>query len=110
MKTLLLKHKIKLLCALAFSIWFYFLIPDALFQSPNSTVIYSINGKMLGARIADDGQWRFPAEDSIPPKFKRLITLFEDEYFYTFGYHKLSSFDKLHSETTTHVTNTETVG
>ena len=83
MKTFLLKHKIKLLSALAFSIWFYFLIPDELFQSPTSTVIYSANGKMLGARIADDGQWRFPSEDSVPPKFERLITLFEDEYFYS---------------------------
>ena len=83
MKTFLLKHKIKLLSALAFSIWFYFLIPDELFESPTSTVIYSANGKMLGARIADDGQWRFPSEDSVPPKFERLITLFEDEYFYS---------------------------
>ena len=38
---------------------------------------------MLGARIADDGQWRFPEEDSVPPKFKRLLILFEDEYFYS---------------------------
>ncbi|MBT6867552.1 MAG: hypothetical protein HOA67_00940 [Candidatus Marinimicrobia bacterium] len=44
------------------------------------------------------------------PNYDGEQMIFEDEYFYTFGYHKLSSFDKLHSETTTHVTNTETVG
>jgi len=44
------------------------------------------------------------------PNYDGEQMIFEDEYFYTFGYHKLSSFDKLHSGTTTHVTNTETVG
>lgn len=36
----------------------------------------------MSARIANDGQWRFPASDSIPPKFKTCILTFEDEYFY----------------------------
>lgn len=48
------------------------------------------------------------------PNYDGEQMIFEDEYFMTFGYHKLSSFDKLHStknmNTTTHVTNTETVG
>ena len=44
------------------------------------------------------------------PNYDGDQMIFEDDYFMTFGYHKLSSFDKLHSETTTHVTNTETVG
>ena len=37
---------------------------------------------MLGARIADDGQWRFPKMDSVPMRFEQAILLFEDEYFY----------------------------
>ncbi len=37
---------------------------------------------MLGARIADDGQWRFPQMDSVPERFEKCILYFEDEYFY----------------------------
>ncbi|MFM7023886.1 MAG: penicillin-binding protein 1C [Flavobacteriales bacterium] len=82
-KKYILKYKFRFVVLLLILIWFYFLIPARLFSSPTSTVICSSSGKMLGARIADDGQWRFPAEDSVPPKFKRLIMLFEDEYFYS---------------------------
>jgi penicillin-binding protein 1C len=45
-------------------------------------VVESIEGDVLGARIAGDGQWRFPALDSVPYKFERCIVHFEDEYFY----------------------------
>ena len=34
-----------------------------------STVVEDCNGKLLGARIADDGQWRFPVCDTLPEKF-----------------------------------------
>ncbi len=37
---------------------------------------------MLGARIASDGQWRFPRKDSLPEKFKKCIICFEDRRFY----------------------------
>lgn len=37
---------------------------------------------MLGARIADDGQWRFPQMDSVPERFEKCILYFEDEHFY----------------------------
>jgi len=53
-----------------------------LFNEPFSTVIESSDGQLLGAKIADDGQWRFPASDSLPDKFKRCIVYFEDENFY----------------------------
>lgn len=39
-------------------------------------------GQLLSAKIASDGQWRFPQPDSIPLKFKECIVTFEDEYFY----------------------------
>ena len=38
---------------------------------------------MLGARIASDGQWRFPDLDSIPTKFEKSILCFEDRHFYS---------------------------
>ena len=53
-----------------------------LFKDPTSTVVITGKGELLAARIADDGQWRFPESDSIPAKFKVAITHFEDEYFY----------------------------
>ena len=53
-----------------------------LFKDPTSTVLLTGRGELLAARIADDGQWRFPPSDSIPEKFKIAITHFEDQYFY----------------------------
>lgn len=59
-----------------------FCLPRELFTEPYSTVIESAEGKLLGARIAADGQWRFPAQDSVPYKFKQCIVYFEDQHFY----------------------------
>ncbi len=53
-----------------------------LFTVPYSTVIYSQEEKLLGAHIANDGQWRFPQSDSVPYKFRECLLLFEDEFFY----------------------------
>lgn len=61
---------------------YYFCLPDTLFDVPTSTVIESREGVLLGAKIADDGQWRFPELDSVPKKFKICIVQFEDGYFY----------------------------
>ena len=70
--------------AIAFTLLviYYFSLPKTLFQQPYSTVIESKEGELLGAKIARDGQWRFPAQDSVPDKFKKCIVYFEDEYFY----------------------------
>jgi penicillin-binding protein 1C len=61
---------------------FWFSISFPLFKKPYSTVIYSKNNHLLGAHIAQDGQWRFPQGDSVPDKFKTCIIQFEDEYFF----------------------------
>lgn len=60
----------------------YLAIPMPLFEEPYSTVITDKKGYLLGAKIAKDGQWRFPEVDSIPNKFSTAIRYFEDEYFY----------------------------
>lgn len=52
------------------------------FKTPLSTVVEAKDGTLLGARIADDGQWRFPGTDSIPDKFSKSLLTFEDRYFY----------------------------
>lgn len=70
---------------------YYFALPADIFQNPKSTVIESREGVLLGAKIADDGQWRFPDIDSIPYKFEHCILQFEDAYFYEhFGFNPVS--------------------
>ncbi len=61
---------------------FAFSLPHPLFRTPTSTILYSANGRLLGARIATDGQWRFPARAQAPHKFKQALICFEDQYFY----------------------------
>ncbi|MEN9002346.1 MAG: penicillin-binding protein 1C, partial [Flavobacteriales bacterium] len=39
------------------------------------------NENLLNALIANDGQWRFPHNDSVPDKFKAAIIEFEDHTF-----------------------------
>ncbi len=51
------------------------------FDDPFSTVVEDRGGRLMGAMIADDGQWRFPAPDNIPLKMKQCIILFEDKHF-----------------------------
>ena len=61
---------------------YYFSLPQILFSEPYATVIESKEGVLLGAKIANDGQWRFPAQDRIPYKFKKCVVYFEDQHFY----------------------------
>jgi penicillin-binding protein 1C len=61
---------------------FWFSLPQPIFSDPFSTVVTDRNFELLGARIADDGQWRFPISDSIPQKYKTSLLLYEDKYFY----------------------------
>ena len=37
--------------------------------------------RCCGARIAADGQWRFPARRAVPEKFRRALIVFEDKRF-----------------------------
>lgn len=59
-----------------------FSFPRYPFNAPYSVVITDSSGVILGAHIADDGQWRFPAADSVPYKFSRCIVTYEDKRFY----------------------------
>lgn len=52
-------------------------------DAPNSTVLESVEGELLGARIAADGQWRFPRMDSVPMRFEQSLLAFEDRRFYS---------------------------
>jgi penicillin-binding protein 1C len=52
------------------------------FRAPLSTVVEASDGSLLGARIADDGQWRFPPAEKVPEKFEKSLLTFEDSWFY----------------------------
>ena len=60
---------------------FMLILPNPLFDEPTSTVVYDRTGNLMGARIADDGQWRFWGGDSVPEKFQTCLIEFEDRYF-----------------------------
>lgn len=68
---------------LVLSIWYLNCLPSTLFNDPVSLVVRSCNGELLGGRIAEDGQWRFPPNDSVPDKFVKAITTFEDKRFFS---------------------------
>ena len=56
--------------------------PRTLFPEACSTLLYSSDGQLLGARIAPDGQWRFPPADTLPDKFVTCLLTYEDKRFY----------------------------
>ena len=60
----------------------YYCLPEPLFKSPSSSILLSKDGKLLGAHISKDGQWRFPPLEKLPEKFKKSIVAFEDKRFY----------------------------
>lgn len=64
------------------AIAYWFCLPAPLFDKPHSFVLESSDGTLLGARIAKDGQWRFPPVDSVPEKFAAALITFEDKRFY----------------------------
>lgn len=61
---------------------YWFFIPPPLFNSNYSYVLLDKNKRLLQARIANDGQWRFPAKLTVPKKFEQAIVSFEDKRFY----------------------------
>lgn len=63
-------------------LWYYFSLPKVLFDDPYATLVNASNGQLLSARIANDGQWRFPLSTSIPEKYEKALIAFEDKSFY----------------------------
>lgn len=96
LKKVILKHRIKISIVLILFLFWFFCLPKQLFKDPTSTVVTSSDNVLIGARIANDGQWRFPEMDSIPERFKQSILLFEDEYFYKHpGFNPISIFNAI---------------
>ncbi len=82
MKNYLFKYKIIFIAFSIILVFYYFSLPKQLFNDPTATVIESVEGELLGAKIATDMQWRFPERDSLTYKFSQCITQFEDAHFY----------------------------
>lgn len=75
------RKKIVLSVLVFLLVWYLFSLPRVLFDSPYSTLVSDRNNELLGARIASDGQWRFPPTDTVPEKYKTCLIQFEDKYF-----------------------------
>ncbi len=77
------KHKRKTLIVTGLMLLlFWFCLPNPLFNDPDSMVLEDREGNLLDARIAQDGQWRFPFSDSLPEKYVKCLVEFEDRNFY----------------------------
>lgn len=79
------RHKLLSVCIALFLtilLFFLFSLPKQLFDTPLSAVLESEEGRLLGARIARDGQWRFPSSGQVPDKFRSCIIQYEDKRFY----------------------------
>src|ERR1035437_4650920 len=70
------------LLLISLCLWFLFCLPSPLFNNKTCTVLEDHNGNLLSARIADDGQWRFPNSKHIPIKFISSSIQFEDRSFF----------------------------
>lgn len=66
----------------ALAVWYLAYLPRDLFKGTEySTVVLDRGGELVGARIAADGQWRFPPSDTVPYKYETALIEFEDRYF-----------------------------
>ncbi|MDZ4668760.1 MAG: penicillin-binding protein 1C [bacterium] len=61
---------------------FWFSLPRPLFNKPYSAILLDKQGKLLQAKIAQDGQWRFKESKEVPTKFAQAIICFEDKRFF----------------------------
>ena len=54
------KKIIALILSLGLLIWFLCCLPKPLFNDSYSIILNDTKGELLSAKIAQDGQWRFP--------------------------------------------------
>jgi penicillin-binding protein 1C len=66
----------------ALVVGFWAMLPARLFDVPLAYVVEDRNGALLGARLAADGQWRFPPTAAVPEKFAQALVVFEDKRFW----------------------------
>ena len=90
-KIFLTRYKWQVVGAMLLMLSYWFCLPRHLFENPTCVVVEDSTGGLLGARIAADGQWRFPHNELVPEKFENAIIAFEDRrFYYHFGIDLLS--------------------
>lgn len=47
-----------------------------------SPVLLASDGQLLDARVAKDGQWRFPLSQELPERYRKTLIYYEDRDFY----------------------------
>lgn len=65
---------------LLFLVW-WFILPDPLFKEPYATVLQDRDGRLIGMKVAADGQLRFGEVCDLPLKYVAAVQSFEDRYF-----------------------------
>jgi len=92
----IMSRKYSIAAAMLIVTGYLLLIPRDLFDDPASTVILDQNGILLGARVAKDGQWRFPAGTQVSENIMKATLAFEDRYFFRHpGFNPISLFRAL---------------
>lgn len=81
-KLLTTKRKVIWGVTILIAVWYSLCLPRQLFHLPYSTVVTDRNDELLGARIASDGQWRFPPRETTPEKIEACLIEFEDNRFH----------------------------
>jgi penicillin-binding protein 1C len=67
---------------LVLALLFWQALPRRLFDDPLSPVLFSADGRLLGARLAVDEQWCFPRMKAVPERFFQALLQYEDRRFY----------------------------
>ena len=63
----------------AVMIFVYLSLPSPLFKVPYAAILTDKNGQLLSARIAKDGQWRFPTSSLAVDKYTVALVEYEDK-------------------------------
>ena len=71
------------LAAVLVAVVTFWLLPVVTLDPPVSTVLLDRDGRLLGATIAADEQWRFPPRDDVPERYRLALLTFEDQRFAT---------------------------
>lgn len=74
--------RLVLVVLLALFVVLVVIYPRNLFNDPLSSILKDSQGHLLGARVATDGQWRFPAPELVPEKYLKAVIAFEDKRFF----------------------------
>lgn len=66
-----------------FAALFLLLDPAPPMPAPFSRALYAEGGELLGASVAEDGQWRFaPSAGALPDRFVMALVAYEDKRFF----------------------------